>query len=183
VTESRTTNSLNLSWPEIAKGQSGQAMVECAFSVIPLLLLLFGIVDLSRALFDKEVLVDLTRQGSNMASRGTALSTAANTVVQGSARLDLAHNGKIIITSVARVNNSDQITGQATQGALSMSSQVGTGVGSSATVPSAVDDILKNNSSQTVYVTEVYYSFHSITPLALLWHIVMPSSFYQVAYF
>jgi hypothetical protein len=87
VTESRTTNSLNLSWPEIAKGQSGQAMVECAFSVIPLLLLLFGIVDLSRALFDKEVLVDLTRQGSNMASRGTALSTAANTVVQGSARL------------------------------------------------------------------------------------------------
>jgi hypothetical protein len=124
----------------------------------------------------------LTRQGSSMASRDTTLSAAANALVQGSA-LNLAQSGEIIITSVARINNADQITGQASQGALSNASKIGMGVGSNASVPAAVDDIFNNNSGQTVYITEVYYSFNSITPIGTLLNFVLPSIFYQVAYF
>jgi Flp pilus assembly protein TadG len=161
----------------------GQAAVELAM-ITPLLLIVFmAIVDFSRALNDEQILVDLTRQGSNMASRGTALPAAANAVVQGSAPLNLAQNGEIIITSVARVNNADKITGQASQGGLSAASKIGTGVGSSATVPAAVDDIFKNNSGQTVFITEVYYSFKSVTPIGNFMKIVLPSKFYEVAYF
>jgi len=118
-----------------------------------------------------------------MASRGTTLSTATNALVQGSAPLNLASSGEIIITAISRVNNTDQITGQVSQGVLTKASKIGIGVGSIATVPSAIDDIFKNNSNETVYATEVYYSFAPITPLASLWNIVIPNNFYQIAYF
>jgi hypothetical protein len=111
------------------------------------------------------------------------LATAAGTVAQNSAPLNLTQNGLVIISSVARVNNLDTITGQAQSGALSLSSKVGIGVNGKATVPSAIDDIFTKNSGQTVYVTEVYFTFQQLTPIAKMFNLAFPSTLYQVAYF
>src|SRR5271166_5381294 len=67
----------------------GQAVIELALMAPLLCLILFAIIDYSRALNFEQEMVDLTRQGSNMASRGTALATAATTVAQNSAPLNL----------------------------------------------------------------------------------------------
>ena len=163
--------------------QSGQAMLELALMAPLLCLILFAIIDYSRALNFEQEMVDLTRQGSNMASRGTALATAATIIAQNSAPLNLSQNGLVIISSVARVKNVDTITGQAQSGALSLSSKVGAGVNGKATVPAAVDDILTKNSGQTIYVTEVYFTFQQITPIAIMWNLALPSTLYQAAYF
>jgi Flp pilus assembly protein TadG len=162
--------------------QSGQAFFELALLVPFLCLVMFAIIEYSRALNMEQEMVDLTRQGSNMASRGTALATAASAVAQGSAPLNIPSAGEVIISSVARVNNVDTVTGQATSGALSMSSKIGVN-GGRATVPAAVDDIFTNNPSQTVYVTEIYYPLTQITPIAQMWGVVLPSTLYQVGYF
>jgi Flp pilus assembly protein TadG len=163
--------------------QSGQALLELALMAPLLCLILFAIIDYSRALNFEQEMVDLTRQGSNMASRGTALATAATTVAQNSAPLTLTKNGLVIISSVARVNNVDTITGQAQSGGLSLNSKVGVGINAKATVPSAIDDIFTKNSGQTVYVTEVYFTFQQLTPIASMFNLALPSTLYQVAYF
>jgi len=168
---------------KLAAKQSGQAILEIALLVPLLCLIMFAIIDYSRALNCEQIMVDLSRQGSNMASRGTTLSIAAATVAQNSAPLNLAQSGLIIITSVARVSNVDTIMGQANSGAISMSSKIGSRVGSKATVPAAVDDIFSKNSSQTVYITEVYYPLTQITPIAKMWNLALPATLYQVAYF
>jgi Flp pilus assembly protein TadG len=169
---------------KVAARQSGQALFELALLVPLLCLVMFAIVDYGRVLNDEQIMVNLSRQGSNMASRGATLSSAANSVVQGSAPLNLATAGQVTITSVARVANSDTITGQVTvTSGTSIPSKIGTGVGNKATVPAVVDDIFVKNSSQTVYITEVYYPFQQITPLARMWNLVVPPTLYQVAYF
>jgi Flp pilus assembly protein TadG len=178
------TRSIRLRSPRLHLANlPGQALFELALLVPLLLLVMLSIIEYSRALNMEQRLVDLTRQGSNMASRGTALSTAAAAVAQGSAPLNVSSAGEVIITSVQRVSNVDTITGQATSGAINMTSKIGTGVGTTATVPAAVDDIFTNNSGQTVYITEVFYPLTQITPVARMWNLVLPSTMYQVAYF
>jgi len=170
---------------KISARQSGQAMIELALLVPLLCLILFMIIDYSRALNAEQVMVDLSRQGSNMASRGTTLATAAAALVQASPPLNLALAGEVIITSVARVSSTDKITGQVIRsaGSVSMASKIGTGVGTTATVPVSIDDLFSKNSGQTIYITEVYYPFQAITPLATMFSFVIPSTLYQVAYF
>jgi Flp pilus assembly protein TadG len=159
-------------------------MFELALLVPLLCLIVFAIVDYGRVLNTEQVLVDLSRQGSNMASRGTTLATAADAVVSGSGSLKLATAGQVIITSVARVNNIDTITGQVNRGGgISVQSKVGAGVGSKATVPASIDNVFAKNSGQTIYITEVYCAFQQITPIARMWNLVLPSTLYQVAYF
>jgi Flp pilus assembly protein TadG len=167
----------------LSHNRPGQAILEIALLVPLLCLILFAIIDYGRALNTEQMLVDLTRQGSNLASRGTTLSTAATTVAQNSAPLNVSQAGLIIISSVARVNNVDTVTGQASSGVLSQSSKIGSGVNAKATVPAAVDDIFTNNSGQTIYITEVFYPLTQITPIARMWSLVLPSTMYQVAYF
>ena len=161
--------------------ESGQALLEFLI-ILPLtLVLVFGLIDFGRALSCLEVISELTRQGSNLASRGTNLSDSAAAVVAGDAPLDLSKNGEVIVTAVTNINQVNQITGQVSQGGILSISKIGQGVGKQATVPPAAATMLQPG--QTIYVTEVFYSFQAITPIGNLLNMVMPSTLYEVAYF
>jgi len=164
-----------------ANREAGQALVEFAVVGFVLFLLVLGVIDFSRAIYDQEVMKGLTRQGSNLASRGTDLTTAANSVVTGSAPLNLNNYGRVIVTSVANVNGFYKITGQVSAGGIAASSKIGTGVGNPASVPAAAGPILQAN--QTIYITEVFYSYQAITPVGKLVRLNLPSTLYDVAYF
>jgi Flp pilus assembly protein TadG len=161
--------------------QSGQAMLEFAIIASLVIVLVFAIIDFGRALNQMQVMVDLTRQGSNLASRGTSLTNSVNAVVAGDAPLNLNTSGEVIITSVTNNASGNIITGQVAAGATSQVSQIGTGVGTTANLPTAATQMLQ--AGQTIYITEVYYNFQPITPISSMINIVMPSTFYQVAYF
>jgi len=160
---------------------SGQALVEFAVGAMLLATIVFAMIDSSRAIFDMQVMSFLSGQGSNLASRGTALSDTATAVVNASASLNLgSSSGKVIVTSVYNNNGALSITGQSSLGTLAATSKVGTGVGSSATLPSNAKPL----NSQTVYVTEVFYSFQAITPMGHLYtKTLLPSTLYDVAYY
>lgn len=121
---------------------SGQAAAEFAIVAMVMLLLFCLLVHFSRALYDMEVLSGLSRQGSNLASRGSALSDAAAAVIAGDSPLDLSDSGEVIITSVTNINRTDTITGQVSLGRVSQPSKIGTGVGSRANVPAVADTML-----------------------------------------
>jgi Flp pilus assembly protein TadG len=165
---------------------SGQAAVEYAIIVTSMLLLLCAVIDFGRALNYMQVMVGLTRQGSNLASRGSTLAQAAASVISGDAPLDLNSSGKVIVTSVTNTNNANTITGQATAGSLTLSSRIGNYVAnnpraSRASVPTGANSMLQ--AGQTVYVTEIFYTYHPITPIGNLMSIVMPTTLYEAAYF
>lgn len=166
---------------KIVEDQSGQAMLEFAIIASLVIILVFAIIDFGRAFNQMQEIVDLTRQGSNLASRGTSLTDSATAVVAGDAPLNLNTSGEVILTSVTNNASGNLITGQVAQGALNVASRVGTGVGATASLPAVAVAMLQPG--QTIYITEVFYSYQPITPISALLNIVMPSTLYQVAYF
>src|SRR5271166_5007327 len=159
---------------------SGQALVEFAISATLLLILVFGLIDFSRAIFIEQVITNLTGEGSSMASRGTSLTDTATAVVAASAPLSISTSGQVIVSSVFNNNNKIQLTGQVSQGGLGATSLIGSVIGGNASLPSQVVPQL----NQTVYVTEVFYKYQPITPIgSLLTKVVLPKKLYDVAYY
>ena len=110
---------------KISAAESGQAAVEFALIAGLMLVLVCALIDFSRAIHYLQVMASLSRQGSNLASRGTTLSASAAAVIAGESPLDLSDNGEVIMTSVTNVNMVNVITGQAAQGGISYKSRVG----------------------------------------------------------
>jgi len=145
-----------------------------------LFIFVFALIDISRAIYQEQLMTGLSREGSNLASRGTTLTNSATAVIN-ECPLDLANNSKVIVTSVMNQGGAFKITGQATAGPLSATSKVGTGVGSTATLPPSARSMIAAN--QTIYVTEVYYTYQAITPVGQMMSITLPSTLYDAAYF
>jgi Flp pilus assembly protein TadG len=169
--------------------QRGQALLELMPVIGLLLILTFGVIDFSRAIWQLEVVSSLTREGSNLASRNTSLQTTATAVINDGSVLNLTTNGKVIVTSVENEGNAKNakfyVTSQVSVGGLSATSKIGTYTGKGkgtdkATLPAAADSIPPGG---TVYVTEVYSAYSPITPLGGFLKLTMPSTLYDVAYF
>ncbi len=172
--------------------ESGQALLEFALVALLMIAMAFGIIDFSRAVYQKQVIAHLTREGSNLASRstsGTPLTDAANAVVNGATPLDLNTNGYVIVTSVENNNGTCTITGQFALGGKSAVSKIGQakrrGGYTTPVLPqpcSAKGTGLPQN-NQTMYVTEVFYNYSPLTPIGSLVNVVLPSQLYDAAYF
>jgi Flp pilus assembly protein TadG len=170
-------------------GETGQALLEFALIGSVMMVMALGLIDLGRAIFDKEILSDLSRTGSNLASRGPCdtlslcLSTAGNAVMTEPSALNLTANGLVIITAVqANGAGATSIIGQYSQGNTSLgSSQIGTMGGGTVNLPVTTPPIPPAN--QTIYVTEVFYAFTPVTPIGKFINIVIPPTLYDVAYF
>jgi Flp pilus assembly protein TadG len=169
-------------------GESGQALAEFAFVAMLLIVLAFGIIDFSRAIFDKQVIDHLSREGSNLASRGTDPALAATAVVNDAPPLNLATSGRVIITTVTNNGTSYNITDQVSQGGISATSKIGSYnpklANNPATLPIAATSASAiPQPNQTAYVTEVFYSYQALTPIGSILKIVLPTQLYDVAYF
>jgi Flp pilus assembly protein TadG len=146
-----------------------------------MMVMVFGLIDFGRAVYERQVLVNLTREGSNLASRGTTLSDTMTAVFTSAGPLNLNARGRVIVTTVFNSNGTFVVSGQLAQGGISATSKVGTGVGNTATLPPAAVAIPQPN--QTLYVTEVFYSYAPITPIGKLLKLTLPPTLYDVAYF
>jgi len=164
-----------------ANGERGQALLELVPVAVLMLILTFGVIETSYAIWQYEVIAALSREGSNLASRNSTLPASALAVINDGAVLNTANNGqmKVIVTAVQNLGGTLTITGQATNGSLAASSRVGNGSGT-ATLPAAASSIPLNGS---IYVTEVFTQYSAITPLGGFVKVTMPSVLYDVAYF
>lgn len=178
-------------WKQRSRDRSGQALIEFMFVGFILLFMVFGMIDFCRAISTRQVMINLSREGANLAARGSgstaddAISNAISAVIGAAAPLDINAKGRVIITAVQNDGTKFLITNQVSEGGtMTAVSKVGTGVGSTATMPkvaTAADAIPQPN--QTAYVTEVFYTFKSITPIGRLVNLTLPSQLYDAAYF
>jgi Flp pilus assembly protein TadG len=171
---------------------SGQAAVELAFVAALLLTLMCSAIDFGRALYDLQIISQLSRQGSNLASRALgnsscdSLCTAAADLISADSGLGLSTNGRVIVTSFTQTTPNaggtytvaEQV--KSTTGISANSKVAPTGAGT-ATLSGA--PALQNG--QTLYVTEIFYTFAPATPIGRLTNnaVGFPSQLYDIAYF
>jgi Flp pilus assembly protein TadG len=173
--------------------ESGQALIELSFALVILCVFVCGIIDFGRAIYDVQVMKNLVGEGSSMASRGTTLGNTVTTVTADAGKdLSMSTAGCVMVTAITNMGGGTiQVTGQSSGGGISCTSKVGCLKGqgscgsSTATLPAlAVTTLTSEVTGSTIYATEIFYNFHTITPItALLGSSVMPSQFYAVAYY
>ena len=160
----------------------GLAVVEFAMVLPILLVIMFGVVDFGRAVLVKQVMINLSREAANLASRGTELQDVTNAIQLSSAPLSIANNGYVIVTEVTRDENGNlSITDQHAEGGFIRSSRIGQGSGNAAVLPPSDNDIPLPG--QNMYVAEVFYRSPAITPLGELVNISIGDIFYDSAFF
>jgi hypothetical protein len=176
-----------LSKPRFSE-ESGQALLEVALSASMLFLLVFGVIDVSRAFYYQQVMKTLVGEGSSMASRGTSTSQTAQTVVSDAGTdLNLTSSGCVIVTAVTNTGAGThpvQVTGQSYSGTCGgISSKIGCypppSTCGNATIPSEALAALGAN--QSLYVTEIYYSYSPVTPFS--GGKLLPTQLYSAAYY
>ncbi len=163
--------------------ERGGALVEFALCISMLLVLVYGLIDFSQIILDHQVMSGLSRQGSDLASRGTKLQDTVSALDTQGASLNIGANGRIIVTAVAEDSSGNfQIVDQAeSPPGISVTSAVGSGVGNTATMPASAKTALK--AGQTLYVTEVFYSYRPMTPIGAFLNTSLASTLYESAYF
>jgi Flp pilus assembly protein TadG len=181
---------------KINREESGQALIELSIVLVILCVFVFGIIDFGRAVYDVQVMKNLAGEGSSMASRGAAPATTATAVVAyAGADINLNTNGCVVVTVVAEnsAGTAQVVTAQSWAGkcGTTMASNVGclSGQGSCkssvATLPTTAANALQQGvAGTTLYVTEVFYAYNTITPIPnFLGSGILPSQLYSVAYY
>ncbi len=173
------------------RNQSGQALVEFSLVTLILIVLVFGLMDFCAAIYEKQLLVNLSREGANLSARGVGgsqlgvMSNALFAVQVEAEPLNLSNStsGLLILTALSNTNASRGyyvVSQQLKSGLLNATSLVGpNGVGSGATIPT--NFIVGVN--HTIYVAEVFYKFNVPAPIKNLIHVNVTNRFYDVAYF
>jgi hypothetical protein len=147
--------------------------------VAPIILILaMGVIEFGRAIDAMHALTGLSREGANIAARGTPLDTVLTVVMGNGGDIRLATYGGAIASEVRVSGGVPNVWAQVATSGYAGLSRVGN-VGTRA-VPLDSLGLLDN---QTHFVVEVFYSYPGITPLKGLLGFTVPDTMYNRAVF
>jgi len=157
---------------------SGQGVAEFALALPIILIILLGMVEFSNAYDQVHGLAGLSREGANIAARGTALSEVLTTVVANGETLDMSANGGAIVSRLVVKQGQPVVMAQiATDGYDKESRLTDEDVAAKWIATAGFAE------GSTHYTVEVFLNYEPITPLSRLYESVAPSLLYERAVF
>jgi hypothetical protein len=135
-------------------------MVETVLVTPILLLLLLGLIESGHGLSIKHKMATLSREGANIAARGTTLQQTLDVVMGGGDEIGLSENGGAIITRVIVKNGDPVIDAQLAFGGFENASRLGLADSVAVALQS-----LSLIEGQVFHAVEILYDYESITPV------------------
>jgi hypothetical protein len=189
----------------LLRRDGGQSMIEFAIVLPLLLVVVLGVIETSYALFDQHVVTRLSREGSNLISRDTALGDAAVVLRNMASRpVDFNSNSKVIFSVILNIDTTTATnynrpilyqrysygSGPGTSRLSSGGGAYGAGPEYTAVNPNSDTALRVTNLPSNVvvplggmvYVTEVFTQHQLITPFDRF-GVTIPNALYSIAYF
>jgi hypothetical protein len=143
-----------------------------------MLFLFLGMIEIGNALAVSHTLSRLSREGANIASRGTNLDTVLTVVATNGVDIRLGQRGGSVVSRIGVRDDGLEILDQVASPGFVDSSRLGA-IGSNP-VSFASYGLESGN---THYVVEIFYRYQPITPFARLFESALPDPIYERAVF
>ncbi|MBW3560774.1 MAG: pilus assembly protein [Proteobacteria bacterium] len=152
----------------------GQAAVELAMVMPILLIILLGVIEFGRAFELKHAVNGLSREGANLAARGTSLQQAIAVTLSNGADISLDTLGGVVASRVLSSGGTVRIEDQEASAGYAGRSKIGIEGGQVSAI-----DVSGLSGGESFYVVEVFYDFSTVTPLSGLTRLVFPEELYE----
>lgn len=161
-----------------ARANRGQSMAEFAMVLPVILIILLGLVEFANAYDTVHGLAGISREGANIAARGTSFSEVMDVVMADGATLGLNEGGGAVVSRIVVRQGVPVVEEQLASAGYAGTSQLGAKDG-------AVDVLRTVGFSEgsTHYAVEVYLGYESVTPLKRLLGSAVPEMLYERAIF
>lgn len=158
--------------------ERGVDFVEMVIVAPVLLALSFGILELGHALSNAHAMSSLTREGANIAARGTELDTVLAVTMLNGASIGLNGRGGTVVSRIRIESGVPTVREQVASSGYSTRSRLGL-VDSVATRLTGVSLA----EGQELYAVELFYDHQKLTPLSRLVGSIVPDTMYDFAVF
>jgi hypothetical protein len=158
--------------------KEGQAMVEAALVIPILLLLLLGLIESGNGLAIKHKLAVLSREGANIAARGTTLEETLDVVMAGGDEIQLMEHGGAIVSRIVVSDGEPVIDAQATISGFERESRLG--LTDETVLPLTGITLVEG---QVFHAVEIIYNYEPMTPLGKLLPSALTDEVYERAFF
>ncbi|HEY7462447.1 MAG TPA: TadE/TadG family type IV pilus assembly protein [Gemmatimonadota bacterium] len=156
----------------------GLALAEFAIVLPLLLMLVLGVIEYGNVLSRMHTLSSLSREGANLASRGSTLPEVLTNVLTNGADIALASRGGVVASRLQVQGGAARVLEQSASAGFGGRSLIG-GAGG----PAAGTGTWGLAEGQVVYVVEIFYNYSRITPLQDVLGIRPPATLYERATF
>jgi hypothetical protein len=162
----------------LRREESGQDLVELVMVTPLLLMFVFGIIEFGSILDSQQAVSYLTREGANIASRGTPLDTVLAVTIRNGGSIDLENHGGAVVSRVQIDGESASIEEQVSSPGYSTSSRFG----AEGDAVGAIENLTLADGA-SVYVVEIFFERPMITPIQNLISGSIPTVLYDRAVF
>lgn len=163
---------------EIWRRDDGVELVELVVVLPFLLIMSFGILELGNALDKAHGISTLSREGANIAVRGTALDTVAAVTMSNGASIGLDVRGGTIVSRILVEGGAPTLKEQVATSGYDGLSRVGQ-------VDSTVSKYAGAGliDGQQLFAVEIFYDHQKVTPLSRILGPIIPDTMYDVSVF
>lgn len=157
--------------------ERGQELVEMVLVLPILLLAVVSVLEIGHVFTITHGMASISREGANLAARGSTLAQAAQSSVVNGGDIQLNTLGGAIASRIQLQSGSPVVVEQASYGSVGASKM---GVIGDAAAPLAgvvFDD------GRVLYTVEIYRNYTPLTPLVGIGGAIIPSQLYEAAVF
>jgi Flp pilus assembly protein TadG len=166
-------------WPRfLPRDERGQGLAELVITLPFLLLLALGLIEVSRAIEHSHTMSGLTREGANIASRGTALNDALTITRANQSASGLGTGGGAIASRIEVVAGVPRVVAQVASTVYAVLSRVGRQ--DSTATPYVTAGLLTGG---RYFVVELFVPYQPITGFDRLLPGMIPGTLYDRSLF